>query len=253
MAFAEQMTDEGAEGRTVHHPRGHPHQSRFARQLPYPLCRCATSPLDKGSRPPGRGKPFCVGRDDPARPGPGACRGRGPGRLHLGQRAAALRRLASKRACGRSLGPSGQFTFSGATKEHEPVGRGLAPRRGRPKGAPTEIRTTVGRDHWARRGPPGRRALQMTRRLFVFAILSHGGGLPPPRADGDIGPYGARRGLLDAPLCRGARRAPRTGGRTCVSAPTRMACLPPEKSQKKTARGLTARTGHGKIKCFRVR
>ena len=41
VAFAEQMTDEGAEGRTVHHPRGHPHQSRFARQLP-----------------PGRGKPL---------------------------------------------------------------------------------------------------------------------------------------------------------------------------------------------------
>ena len=33
VAFAEQMTDEGAEGRTIHHPRGHPHQSRFARQL----------------------------------------------------------------------------------------------------------------------------------------------------------------------------------------------------------------------------
>ena len=58
VAFAQQMTDEGAEGRTVHYPRWHPHQSRFARQLPYPLCRCATSPLDKGSRPPGRGKPL---------------------------------------------------------------------------------------------------------------------------------------------------------------------------------------------------
>ena len=34
VAFAKQMTDEGAEGRTVHYPRGHPHQSRFARQLP---------------------------------------------------------------------------------------------------------------------------------------------------------------------------------------------------------------------------
>ena len=34
VAFAEQMTDEGAEGRTAHYPRGHPHQSRFARQLP---------------------------------------------------------------------------------------------------------------------------------------------------------------------------------------------------------------------------
>ena len=27
VAFAEQMTDEGAEGRTVHYPRRHPHQS----------------------------------------------------------------------------------------------------------------------------------------------------------------------------------------------------------------------------------
>ncbi len=35
VAFAEQMADEGAEGRTAHLPRGHPHQSRLtARQLP---------------------------------------------------------------------------------------------------------------------------------------------------------------------------------------------------------------------------
>ena len=27
VAFAEQMTDEGAKGRTVHYPRRHPHQS----------------------------------------------------------------------------------------------------------------------------------------------------------------------------------------------------------------------------------
>ena len=46
--------------------------------------------------------------------------GRGPGRLHLGPRAAALRRLASKRACGRSLGPSGQFTFSRPTQKASP-------------------------------------------------------------------------------------------------------------------------------------
>ena len=49
---------------------------------------------------------------------------RGPGRLHLGPRAAALRRLASKRACGRSLGPSGQFTFSRPTQKRLPPSRG---------------------------------------------------------------------------------------------------------------------------------
>ena len=50
--------------------------------------------------------------------------GCGPGRLHLGPRAAALRRLASKRACGRSLGPSGQFTFSRPTQKRLPPSRG---------------------------------------------------------------------------------------------------------------------------------
>ena len=30
-----------------------PSSGPFGATFPYPLCRCATSPLDKGSRPPG--------------------------------------------------------------------------------------------------------------------------------------------------------------------------------------------------------
>ena len=30
-----------------------PSSGPFGATCPYPLCRCATSPLDKGSRPPG--------------------------------------------------------------------------------------------------------------------------------------------------------------------------------------------------------
>ena len=40
---------------------------------------------------------------------------RGPGQLPLGLRAAALRRLASKCACGREFASAGQFTFSRPT------------------------------------------------------------------------------------------------------------------------------------------
>ena len=60
-----------------------PPQSRFARQrpypfcpfgtFPYPLCRCATSPLDQGSRPP----PSLVGAAAFGGPLPSANRGEG--------------------------------------------------------------------------------------------------------------------------------------------------------------------------------
>ena len=36
--------------------RSPPSSAPFGGTCPYPLCRCATSPLDKGSRPPWRGK-----------------------------------------------------------------------------------------------------------------------------------------------------------------------------------------------------
>ncbi len=58
---------------------------------------------------------------------------RGPGQLHLGPRAAAVRRLASKCTCGCDLGPLGRFTFSRPTGGERraavqaPLKRGLSP------------------------------------------------------------------------------------------------------------------------------
>jgi len=65
---------------------------------------------------------------------------RGPGQSHLGLRAAPLGRLASKRACGRSLVPSGQFTSLRPTKDSHPrtlyLNCGAQPRlHGPPRGA----------------------------------------------------------------------------------------------------------------------
>ena len=67
----------------------------------------------EGGGPYRRGR--LMSRRTQAKRGPRARRGRGPGQFPLGLRAAALRRLASKCACGRDLAPAGQFTFSRAT------------------------------------------------------------------------------------------------------------------------------------------
>ena len=68
--------------------------------------------------------------------------GHTPGWPHLGLRAAAFRRLASKCACGRDLAPAGQFTFSPSPTNRkktlrvwvgEPLG---TPAGGKPRGHP---------------------------------------------------------------------------------------------------------------------
>ena len=118
----------------------------------------------RGHLPPGRGKAFGrlivvptvypeaifslsqgPGPDRPAkyREIPGIRReGHTPGWPHLGLRAAAFRRLASKCACGRDLAPAGQFTFSPSPTNRkktlrvwvgEPLG---APAGGKPRGHP---------------------------------------------------------------------------------------------------------------------
>ena len=74
----------------------------------------------------------------------------------------------------------------------------------------------VGRDHWARRGPPGRRALRNTHHV--------GRGTTPPIR----GRWPKARGGRGLPLppCRGAPMcAPRTGGRPHVAAQS----LPPSR------------------------
>ena len=70
---------------------------------------------------------------------------RGPGQLPLGLRAAALRRLSSKCACGRELASAGQFTFARPTtktKLSRNCRRGRRPRRpaGGASSSPTGIR-----------------------------------------------------------------------------------------------------------------
>ena len=102
---------------------------------------------------------------------------RGPGQLHLGPRAAAVRRLASKCTCGCDLGPLGRFTFSRPTGGERraavqaPLKRGLSPPPGGDWGFLVSCRT-VEKD--GGRNPPSRlrRATSLFKGGFGGRTLS---------------------------------------------------------------------------------